>query len=96
MFVSMEKLSPLGPKTEFLSHGETEISGPFKLRDRVVFCNKYNQRLKGTVRWIGSNNSVLPDGTNIMGIEAVSDHNMHLVYDKYTPHVARLSCIMFM
>ena len=45
---------------------------PIRLGDCVMFYDKNNEKLRGIVRWIGTNKSVQPDGTPIVGIEAVS------------------------
>ena len=46
---------------------------PVRLGDYVTFYDKMDIRHRGVVRWIGTNKSLLPDGTPIVGIEAVSD-----------------------
>ena len=46
---------------------------PIRLGDHVKFYDKFVIRHRGVVRWIGTNKALLPDGTRIVGIEAVSD-----------------------
>ena len=46
---------------------------PISIGDYVTFYDKMNIRHRGVVRWIGTNKSFQPDGTPIVGIEAVSD-----------------------
>jgi len=46
---------------------------PVKVCDHVTFSDNYGHKYGGLVRWIGTDKSVLPDGTTIVGIEAVSD-----------------------
>ena len=45
---------------------------PVRIGDRVTFGDKHGHKHRGHVRWIGTDKSVLPDGTTIVGIEAVS------------------------
>ena len=46
---------------------------PIRLGDYVVFYNKFNIKQQGIVRWLGTNKAFQPDGTLIVGIEAVSE-----------------------
>ena len=57
-----------------LKPASTDVDGvPIRLGDIVRFYDKVNTIHRGIIRWIGTNESLLPDGTLIVGIEAVSD-----------------------
>ena len=57
-----------------LKPASTDKDGvPIRLGDYVTFFDNVNTRHRGVVRWIGTNKSFQPDGTPIVGIEAVSD-----------------------
>ena len=53
---------------------------PIRSGDYVTFYNKMNIRHRGVVRWIGTDKSFQPDGTLIVGIEAVSDKPLYTTY----------------
>ena len=44
---------------------------PLKLGDRVTVFDNADREIKGTVRWLGANKDVNPDGSSIVGIETV-------------------------
>ena len=46
---------------------------PVRTDDYVTFSDKHGYRHRGLVRWIGTDKSLLSDGTTIVGIEAVSE-----------------------
>ena len=68
MFVTVNLLSenraPDGAKP--LQSGNKTIS------DHVTFSDAHGHKHRGLVRWIGTDKSVLPDGSTIVGIETVS------------------------
>jgi len=45
---------------------------PVRICDYVTFSDKHGHQHRGLVRWIGTDKSILPDGTIIVGIESVS------------------------
>ena len=50
-----------------------ERKPPIRICDSVTFCDVHGHKQRGLVRWIGTDNSILPDGTIIVGIETVSN-----------------------
>ena len=46
---------------------------PVRICDYVSFSDIHGHKHIGLVRWIGTDKSVVPDGTTIVGIEAVSE-----------------------
>jgi len=60
---------------------------PIRVCDHVTFSDKHGHKYGGLVRWIGTDKSVLPDGTTIVGIEAVSDHTWYSVFSVATHSV---------
>jgi len=45
---------------------------PVRADDYVTFNDARGHKHRGLVRWIGTDKSVLPDGSTIVGIETVS------------------------
>ena len=45
---------------------------PVRISDHVMFSDAHGHKHRGLVRWIGTDKSVLPDGSTIVGIETVS------------------------
>ena len=43
-----------------------------RIDDYVTFSDVHDHRHRGLVKWIGTDKSLLSDGTTIVGIEAVS------------------------
>ena len=69
------KAARVTPSSDPLKPSSKDGDGaPIRLGDHVKFYDNFNKRQRGIVRWIGSNKSVQPDGTPIVGIEAVSDY----------------------
>ena len=50
----------------------TDNSSPFKLMDRVMVFDVNGVPEEGTVKWIGRNKKLLPNGAYIVGIHSVS------------------------
>ena len=70
--VKAAKVTPTSDKSALKALPKDKDGTPIGLGDYVMFNDKNNEKLRGIVRWIGSNKSVQPDGTPIVGIEAVS------------------------
>ena len=71
--VKAARVTPTSEPSVVKSVSKDSRGDPIRLGDYVRFYNKFNMKQKGIVRWIGNNKSLLPDGTPIIGIEAVSD-----------------------
>ena len=70
--VKAAKVTPTSGVSALIALSKDKDGTPIRLGDYVMFYDKNNEKLRGIVRWIGSNKSVQPDGTPIVGIEAVS------------------------
>ena len=64
---------------------------PVRLGDVVNFYDDGKQQHIGIVRWTGYDKSVCPDGTAIIGIEAVSGQTMYITSDKSCNMHSKLS-----
>ena len=70
----------------------TDVDGvPIRLGDYVTFYDKMFAKHRGVVRWIGTNKSFQPDGTPIVGIDAVSDTQV-IVYYKTSKECNLATC----
>ena len=80
MFVGMDKLSNPAdsnakPNSETVKpHPSQKQDDPLKLDDMVTFFDEQDRPVKGVVRWIGRNISLLRNGAKIVGIETVSSY----------------------
>ena len=70
--VKAAKVTPTSDKSALKALSKDKDGTPIRLGDYVMFYDKNNEKLRGIVRWIGTNKSVQPDNTPIVGIEAVS------------------------
>ena len=77
--VKAAKVTPTSGVSASKAPPKDKDGNPIRLGDYVIFYNKHNDKLRGIVRWIGSNESVQPDGTPIVGIESVS-YNQLIAY----------------
>ena len=68
--VEAAKVTPTSNSSELTKYRD---GVPIRLGDYVVFYNKFNLKQRGIVRWLGTNKTIRPDGTPIVGIEAVSE-----------------------
>ena len=67
----MDKLTaPASNSSELIKYRD---GVPIRLGDYVMFYNYLNIKQWGIVRWLGTNKTIQPDGTPIVGIEAVSE-----------------------
>ena len=73
--VKAAKVIPASNSSELKSVTKDRDGVPIRLGDYVMFYNKFNIKQRGIVRWLGTNKAFQPDGTPIVGIEAVSLHN---------------------
>ena len=71
--VETAKVTPASNSSELKSVTKDRDGVPIRLGDFVMFYNKFNQKQRGIVRWLGTNKTFQPDGTPIVGIEAVSE-----------------------
>ena len=90
VFVSMDKLTEIettgaAKVTETADPSQIPITKdglPVRSGHVVTFFDQDNQQHMGIVRWTGYDKSVCPDGTAIIGIEAVSGLAMHIAQGK--------------
>ena len=77
--VKAAKVTPTSDASSSKALSKDKDGTPIRLGDYVMFFGKDNEKLRGIVRWIGTNKSVQPDGTPVVGIEAVS-YNQIMCY----------------
>jgi len=54
---------------------QSDKKATVRICDYVTFSDINDKKHRGLVRWIGTDKSILPDGTIIVGIETVSTCN---------------------
>lgn len=70
--VKAAKVTPTSDASSSKAPSKDKDGAHIRLGHYVMFFDKNNEKLRGIVRWIGTNKSVQSDGTPIVGIEAVS------------------------
>ena len=92
MFTGYEAAGAAKPVTD--KPVPSEKKRQIRICDYVTFSDVHGNRHRGLVRWIGTDKSVLLDGTTIVGIETVSGLT-NMLYIIYSCSSLMDSCLQY-